>query len=100
MCKIFANPFFQSMYSSSISYSSSHSAIMIKFISTGRVNLCKHINYARNNDGKARTDHKDRYYLLNVPEFLDYMSLVVRKPFFGVPEQVRHKPGCTATETG
>ena len=27
-------------------------------------------------------------------------SLVVRKPVFGVSEQVRHKPGCTATEDG
>ena len=27
-----------------------------------------------------------------------YMSLVVRKPVFGVSDQVRHKPGCTTTE--
>ena len=27
-----------------------------------------------------------------------YMSLVVRKPVFGVSDQVRHKLGCTATE--
>ena len=26
------------------------------------------------------------------------MSLVVRKPVFGVSDQVPHKPGCTATE--
>ena len=26
------------------------------------------------------------------------MSLVVRKPVFGVSDQVRHNPGCTATE--
>ena len=26
------------------------------------------------------------------------MSLVVRKPAFGVSDQVRHKPGCTAKE--
>ena len=31
---------------------------------------------------------------------LSNMSLVVRKPVFGVPDQVRHKPGCTATEDG
>ena len=31
---------------------------------------------------------------------LHYMSLVVRKPVFGVSDQVRHKPGCTATEDG
>ena len=29
-----------------------------------------------------------------------HLSLVVRKPVFGVPDQVRHKPGCTATEDG
>ena len=28
------------------------------------------------------------------------MSQVVRKPVFGVSDQVRHKPGCTATEDG
>ena len=28
------------------------------------------------------------------------MSLVVRKPVFGVSDQVRHKPGCTATKDG
>ena len=28
------------------------------------------------------------------------MSLVVRKPVFGVSDQVRHKPGCTAKEDG
>ena len=26
-----------------------------------------------------------------------YMSLVVRKPVFGVSDQVSHKPGCTAS---
>ena len=28
------------------------------------------------------------------------MSLVLRKPVFGVTDQVRHKPGCTVTEDG
>ena len=28
------------------------------------------------------------------------MSLVVRKQVFGVSDQVRHKPGCTATKDG
>ena len=31
---------------------------------------------------------------------IDQMSLVVRKPVFGVSDQVRHKPGCTAIEDG
>ena len=29
-----------------------------------------------------------------------HMSLVLRKPVFGVFDQVPHKPGCTATEDG
>ena len=33
-------------------------------------------------------------------EILYEMSLVVRKPVFGVSDQVRHKAGCTATEDG
>ena len=33
-------------------------------------------------------------------EYMYYFSLVVRKPVFGVSDQVRHKPGCTATEDG
>ena len=28
-----------------------------------------------------------------------YTSLAVRKPVSGVSDQVRHKPGCTATDT-
>ena len=31
---------------------------------------------------------------------LQCLSLVVRKPVFGVSDQVRYKPGCTATEDG
>ena len=30
----------------------------------------------------------------------EQISLVVRKPVFGVSDQVPHKPGCTATEDG
>ena len=29
-----------------------------------------------------------------------HMSLIVRKPVFGVFDQVRHKRGCTTTEDG
>ena len=35
-----------------------------------------------------------------VISFQDHLSLVVRKPVFGVSDQVRHKPGCTTTEDG
>ena len=31
---------------------------------------------------------------------LKHLSLVLRKPVFGVSDQVRHKPGCAATEDG
>ena len=31
---------------------------------------------------------------------LTHMSLVLRKPVFGVSDQVRHKPGCATTEDG
>ena len=31
---------------------------------------------------------------------LHHMNLVVRKPVFGVSDQVQHNPGCTATEDG
>ena len=36
----------------------------------------------------------------NTVLFKMYMSLVVRKPVFGVSDKVPHKPGCTATEDG
>ena len=35
-----------------------------------------------------------------LPKIRVNMSLVVRKPVFGVSDQVRHKPGSTATEAG
>ena len=31
---------------------------------------------------------------------VEVMSLVVRKPVFGVSDQVPHKPGCTTTQDG
>ena len=33
-------------------------------------------------------------------EYQKYMSRVTTKPVSGVSDQVRHKPGCTATEDG
>ena len=35
-----------------------------------------------------------------IMQILEQMSLVVRKPVFGVSDQVRHKPGCTVSEDG
>ena len=50
-------------------------------------------------------DTFDRAYIVFVFQFLQhdnmshfYMSLVPRKPVFGVSDQVRYKPSCTATE--
>ena len=39
---------------------------------------------------------KQAYYICHCL----HMSLVVRKPVFGISNQVRHKPGCTTTEDG
>ena len=38
--------------------------------------------------------------VISAIETRDIMSLVMRKPLFGVSDQVRHKAGCTATEDG
>ena len=37
---------------------------------------------------------------LNLQFYNPYMSLIVRKPVFGISDLVRHKPGCAATEDG
>ena len=37
--------------------------------------------------------HLGRYIIV-------YMSRDVRKPVFGVSDQVRHKPGCKVTDDG
>ena len=42
--------------------------------------------------------HKYMYNILCY--FWHHLSLVLRKPVFRVSDQVRHKPGCTATEDG
>ena len=50
-------------------------------------------------DMKRRQQEKPKGTL--VIELSHYnMSLVVRKPVFGVSDQVRHKQGCTITEDG
>ena len=42
---------------------------------------------------------KELFTQLTVCSLCDlYLSLVVRKPVFGISDLVRHKPGCTATE--
>ena len=49
-------------------------------------------------------DQTDFWGTLNDDESLGmiadsrYLSLVLRKPVFGVSDQVRHKQGCIATE--
>ena len=44
------------------------------------------------------TDSFMYIYMINCG--MKIMSLVLRKPVLGVSDQVRHKPGCTATEDG
>ena len=42
-----------------------------------------------------------RYIYVYLNTYLTlYMSLVVRKPVFGVSDLVQHKPGCAVTEDG
>ena len=41
--------------------------------------------------------HVRPFTFLQISAFLD-MSLIVRKPVFGVSDQVPHKPGCAITE--
>ena len=52
----------------------------------------------------SKRGHNEFEPLLNDVELVKVskrkMSLVVRKPVFGVSDQVRHKPSCTATEDG
>ena len=40
------------------------------------------------------------YINMCAAKIVDHMSLVLRKPVFGVSDQVRYKAGCTATEDG
>ena len=48
----------------------------------------------------VKTDQKLIVYSLIRRLGKYHMSLVVRKPVFGVSDQVRHKTGCTVTEVG
>ena len=50
-------------------------------------------------DGEIMCIFKSQFCLA-VARCGDYMSLVVRKSGFRVSNQVRHKPGCTATDDG
>ena len=38
------------------------------------------------------------FHIQKVSNTVDHLSLVVRKPVFGVSDEVRHKPGCLDTE--
>ena len=42
----------------------------------------------------------DKKLVVIMHQFIYNLSLVVRKPVFGVSDQVRHKPGCTTIEDG
>ena len=52
-------------------------------------------------DGMILLDNASQsVYLLTSGRSGIYMSLVVRKPVFGVSDQVPHKPSCTTTQDG
>ena len=52
--------------------------------------------------GEVLDDQRDKLQenLLANGGNVSKLSLVMRKPVFRVSDQVRHKPGCTATEDG
>ena len=67
--------------------------------------ICQEIEwFAMGNDNKTtisfwhQTKHITEGVMFSPKQYT--MSLVVRKPVFGVSDQVRHKPGCTAAEDG
>ena len=49
---------------------------------------------------KSTIKIQDRIKVSRGCEYHENMSLVLRKPVFGVFDQVLYKPGCTATEDG
>ena len=49
---------------------------------------------------RAPGHHEVRDGILQQFSVLLHMSCIMRKPIFGVSDQVRHKLGCTATEDG
>ena len=61
--------------------------------------ICKNPVFSRRgsyiNDGKIHPSQAGHWLADCI-----YMSRDVRKPVFRVSDQVRHKPGCTATEDG
>ena len=63
-----------------------------------------HFAYANNKGADKRVSvQADQQSNCSLTRYRGYLSLVVRKPVFGVSDQVRHKPGkpgCTATEDG
>ena len=58
--------------------------------------FCRHTFLSLFSGLNREKAHDDNSLRDNAME--DRMSLVVRKPVFGVSNQVQHKPGCTATE--
>ena len=53
-----------------------------------------------NNDLRYTPGQFQIFGNLVVLDMYNNMSLVLRKPVFGVSDLVRHKPGCTVTEDG
>ena len=70
----------------------SHNAAQISLQSLSRHVVTKNLSWYR----KVHKFSEARKICCNQPK----MSRDVRKPVFGVSDQVRHKPGCTGTEDG
>ena len=68
-------------------------ALLLVIVSV-TIGLCQRIN------ARANAPLVVSVSVLSSPLCADYMSLVMRKPVFGVSDQVPHKPGCTITEDG
>ena len=42
----------------------------------------------------------EQFWIFQFSSSQEYMSRVMNKPVFGIPDQVQHKPGCTTTDDG
>ena len=67
---------------------------------SSRMTITSHLSYKEKLGARDFGCKKEMYYTVQEVDnkSTDQMSLVVRKPVFGVSDQVRHKQGCTVTE--
>ena len=60
------------------------------------------MKYPKALTGSGKSHHAIgmEFEIISAHDYFLKMSLVLRKPVFGVSDQVPHKPGCTITEDG